>query len=298
MAYLRFGFLMGLSGLFCFMALATFALLLMMLPTAGGESFEYELAEGEDEKKSLDVETSVSFETVLTNQDSNRQFVLSINNASSLQNKEHIYPSFDEDDEEQTSFTTQYVNTDNSVPIRVYINAKWNGLQGLHKAEIHASDVDYEETIILYLEFTINQNVSFNVVNLDSDKDGSTDTEENDGEYTYQLRMENTGNRADRYDVKILSSNWDTDLDYDKERVRAYHSHLFNITVTPERGEDYGSEDTLELEVSSRWDDEAQEVKEYIDHHQGQMGSAGHPPCGGEIHKTGRDGHIQSRYLQ
>jgi len=241
------------------------ALITFLLPEAEGATFEFELDHDEKEKKRLDVEAEISFETVITNnKDENRQFALEIINATNLKNREHVIATFDENNDDTASTRTQTVAANGgTVNVIIYIKAKWNALYGFHQATLKASDVDFQEEAFLQLQFVVNENHSVELVNLDPDRDGSTDTEENGGEYTYRLKIENKGNRADKFTVEITDNGWDADLDFERTRVRAYHSHPFNITVTPNSTARFGDEDEIEVRVTSNHNDENSTTKTY-----------------------------------
>ena len=238
-------------ALLCLTGLVAFAMALFLLPGAQGASFEFELDPDEVEKKRMDVEAEIEFETLITNnKDERRQFQLEITNATDLKNREHVIASLDAGSETTSKRTDNVEPNGGQINVIIYIRAKWNALYGFHQATVKASDVDFQEELFLQLQFVVNENHSVELVNLDQDPEGSTDTDDNNGEYRYRFKIENTGNRADKFAVEITDSGWDADLDFERMRVRAYKSHTFNITVTPDGSADYGDEDDLEVEVT------------------------------------------------
>ena len=248
-------------ALLCLTGLVALAGALLVLPEVSAATFDYELDPDEVEQKRVDVETEISFDTLLTNnKDENRQFQVEVTNASDLKNRQHIIATFDDANDDTSSKRTATVTANGgTVNVVIYIKAKWNGIRGFHQATIKASDVDFQEELFLQLKFVVNENFSVELVNLDQDPEGSADIEDNDGEYTYRFRIDNTGNSADKFDVKIIDSGWDSDLDFQRTRVRAYHSHPFNITVTPDNGLDYGEEDDIRVRVISNHDSDNQD---------------------------------------
>ena len=238
----------------CLTGLFALALALLVLPQAqGADTFEYEIDPDDVDRKRTDESTEISFDTLITNnKNEKRQFQLEIVNATELKNRQHIIATFDDNNDEAASIRSPNVNEDGGqANMPVYVKAPWNAIRGLHLVTIKASDVDFEEEHFLNLQVVINENFSVELVNLDQDKEGSADLQEKGGEYTYRLRIRNTGNSADKFKVEVTDSGWDTELDFDRKRVRAYKDHEFNITVTPDKGLDYGDEDELTVRVTS-----------------------------------------------
>ena len=157
MAIMRIQFLPGLFGLLCAMVLTILAIVLLMSPTANGSSFDYDLALDEQEHKEMDANTTISFQTELTNHGDNRQFQLEITNALDLREK-NINATFDDKDNERVFLNTHYIAMNQTVIIIIYINASEEAISGYSRVVVKANDMDNEEIIFLIFSVSINEN--------------------------------------------------------------------------------------------------------------------------------------------
>jgi len=204
----------------------------------------------------------VEIENLLTNP---REFELSITNNNNLQSnglnawwsnngngemssKSQQLPAVDVGDEETLEGIT------------VSIEATENALYGTYDVKLRCRDneeSDPSETEqLIQLTVNVNEKAAVSVVISEgSSSEGSIDI---DGETSYQVQINNDGNREDSISLGISSNDWDASFSENSVTMDAFSSQVVTMTVASDGSVVYGDSDTLTITATSGNSEDAQ----------------------------------------
>ena len=204
----------------------------------------------------------VEIENLLTNP---REFELSITNNNNLQSnglnawwsnngngemssKSQQLPAVDVGDEETLEGIT------------VSIEATENALYGTYDVKLRCRDneeSDPSETEqLIQLTVNVNEKAAVSVVISEgSSSEGSIDI---DGETSYQVQINNDGNREDSISLGISSNDWDASFSENSVTMDAFSSQVVTMTVASDGSVGYGDSDTLTITATSGNSEDAQ----------------------------------------
>ena len=201
------------------------------------------------------IELKVEIENYL---DAEHEFELFITNSDDLDDYGlQMWWSSDGQDD-LTSQSTHLPSIDvskNSVQagITVTIQATENALYGSYDVNLKCRDKDNSdpEGTKQTLELTVNVNekvaVSLNIAEGGS-TEGSVDIDE---ETTYQVKINNDGNKEDTFSLSISSNSWDANFDDDSITIAAFSNQIATLTVESDSGVEYGDSDDLSVIATS-----------------------------------------------
>ena len=137
--------------------------------------------------------------------------------------------------------------------IIVSIEATENALYGSFNVNLRCRDNDEsdpastEQTI--QLTVNVNQNASVSVeISEGGSNEGSVEI---NGETTYQIQINNDGNREDTISLGISSNNWDASFSENSVTIDPFSSQVVTLTVSSDSSVDYGESDTLTITATS-----------------------------------------------
>jgi len=204
----------------------------------------------------------VEIENLLTNP---REFELSITNNNNLQSnglnawwsnngngemssKSQQLPAVDVGDEETLEGIT------------VSIEATENALYGTYDVKLRCRDneeSDPSETEQL-IQLTVNVNEKAAVSVVISEGGSSEGSIDIDGETSYQVQINNDGNREDSISLGISSNDWDASFSENSVTMDAFSSQVVTMTVASDGSVVYGDSDTLTITATSGNSEDAQ----------------------------------------
>ena len=87
-------------------------------------------------------------------------------------------------------------------------------------------------------------------VSIEVDEGGNTEGSiDIGGETTYQIKVNNDGNRQDTIDLSISSNDWEASFSDDSITIDAFSSQVVTLTIESESDVDYGDNDELRLSL-------------------------------------------------
>jgi len=137
--------------------------------------------------------------------------------------------------------------------ITVTIRTTEYALYGEYNVDLRCRDKDDSdpETRDQTIQLTVNVNemaeVSLQIAESGS-SEGSVDV---DGETTYQVQVNNDGNRQDTFSLAISSNDWDSSFSEDSVTIDAFSNQIVTLTVSSESSADYGDSDELTITATS-----------------------------------------------
>ncbi len=207
----------------------------------------------------VDPEGSIELKVEIENYlDAEHEFELFITNSDELDDHGlNMWWSSDGQDE-LTSQSTQLPSIDvskNSVQagITVTIQATENALYGSYDVNLKCRDKDNsdpegtKQTLALTVNVNEKASVSLNIAEGGS-TEGSIDI---NGETTYQVKINNDGNKEDTFSLSLSSNSWDASFEDDSITIAAFSSHVVTLTIESDSSVDYGDSDDLTIIATS-----------------------------------------------
>ncbi len=238
--------------------------------TAEDAEFDFRFDEPNDGEGSVDPESTVELKVTIENfLDEPREYELFITNSNDLEsNGLDVWWSNDGQDDlssEATSLPAVDV-ADNSIRsgITVTVSATESALYGTYNVNVKCRDKENSdpEGNKQVLDLTVNVNEKA-AVSLEIDGEGSTEgSVDIGGETTYQIKLNNDGNKQDTISLSTSSNNWDADFSDDSITIDAFSSQIVTLTIEAEDNVDYGDNDDLTITASSGNDGEVDNTLE------------------------------------
>ena len=137
--------------------------------------------------------------------------------------------------------------------ITVSIKAEDNALYGTHDINLKCKDNgDADENHIQYkvLKVSVNEKTAVSLEIADGkSSEGSIDI---DGETTYQVQINNEGNREDTFSLEITTSDWETSFSENSIIIPAFSSQVVTLTVNNTGSSvSYSESDDLTIRATS-----------------------------------------------
>ncbi len=227
--------------------------------TAEDAEFDFRFDEPSDGEGSVDPESTVELKVTIENfLNEPREYELFITNANDLEsNGLDVWWSNDGQDDlssEATSLPAVDV-ADNSIRngITVTVSATESALYGNYNVNVKCRDKENSdpEGNKQVLDLTVNVNEKAGV-SIEVDGEGSTEgSVDIGGETTYQIKINNDGNKQDTISLSISSNDWDADFNDDSITIDAFSSQIVTLTIEAEDNVDYGDNDDLTITASS-----------------------------------------------
>ena len=221
--------------------------------------FDFRFDEPSDGEGSVDPEATVELKVTIENfLDEPREYELFITNANDLEsNGLDIWWSNDGQDDlssEATSLPAVDV-ADNSIRsgITVTVSATESALYGTYNVNIKCRDKENSapEENKQVLDLTVNVNEKAEV-SIEVDSEGSTEgSVDIGGETSYQIKVNNDGNKQDTISLSTSSNDWDASFSDDSITIDAFSSQIVTLTIEAETSVDYGDNDQLTIIATS-----------------------------------------------
>lgn len=198
---------------------------------------------------------TVEIENLITDP---REFELVITNNGDLQSN-GLNAWWSNNGNQQLSSKSQQIpaidvgNSETLEGITVSIEATGNALYGTYNVNLRCRDNDEsdpastEQTIQLTVNVNEKAAVSI-VISEGGSNEGSVDI---NGETTYQVQINNDGNREDTINVAVSSNDWDSSLSENSVTIDAFSSQVVTLTVSSDSSVAYGESDTLTITGTS-----------------------------------------------
>ena len=227
--------------------------------TADEPEFEFRFGWNEDGTGNLDVDSTLDLKVEVENLFTDpKDFQLDITNDGDLQSS-GLSAWWSHDG--QTSLSSESTNL-GSVDvgknatvgnITVTIRTTEYALYGEYNVDLRCRDKDDSdpETRDQTIQLTVNVNekaeVSLQIAESGS-SEGSVDL---GGETTYQVQVNNDGNRQDTISLAISSNDWDSSFSENSVTIDAFSNQIVTLTVSSESSADYGDSDELTITATS-----------------------------------------------
>ena len=231
--------------------------------TAEDAEFDFRFDEPEDGEGSVDPEATLELKVTIENfLDEPREYELFITNSNDLEsNGLDVWWSNDGQDDlssEATSLPAVDV-ADNSIRsgITVTVSATDSALYGTYNVNVKCRDKENSapEENKQVLDLTVNVNEKAGV-SIEIDGEGSTEgSVDIGGETTYQIKVNNDGNKQDTISLSTSSNDWDASFSDDSITIDAFSSQVITLTIESEGNVEYGDNDELTITASSGNDD-------------------------------------------
>jgi uncharacterized membrane protein len=195
---------------------------------------------------------------IMNENDDPRDFELEVLNASDLNSEGlKVYWTYNGQEELSGNPTKIVVSvSDNSerVGIRITIEANPNALYGNWPINLRAHDKDTTvdpDRQNRYLNLTIHVNEKHGVTVSVSDSSSTDLSVDVDSEASYTLRVQNTGNRQDTFNLDVGGGDWDYTLDTEQVTLDPGASELVGLVIETDSDVDYGDSESITIGATS-----------------------------------------------
>ncbi len=195
---------------------------------------------------------------IMNENDDPRDFELEVLNASDL-NSEGLkaYWTYNGQEELSGNPTKIVVSVSDNTEmggIRLTIEANPNALYGNWFISLRAHDKDSTvdpDQQNRYLNLTLHVNEKRGVTVSVSDSASTDFSVDIDSEAVYTLRVQNTGNRQDTFDLDVGGGDWDYTLETDQITLNPGASELVGLTIESPSSVDYGDSEAITIGATS-----------------------------------------------
>ena len=227
--------------------------------TADEHEFEFRFDDPTDGSGDIDADSTLDLKVEIENLlPQPKDFELDITNDGDLQSSGlRAWWSHDGQtslSSESTNLASVKVGENGTIEgITVTIRATENALYGEYNIDLRCRDNDESdpETTEQIIQLTVNVNekaeVSLEIAEGGS-SEGSVDV---GGETTYQVQVNNGGNRQDTFNLVISSNDWDSSFSENSVTIDAFSNQIVTLTVSLESSADYGDSDKLTITATS-----------------------------------------------
>nr|AIE91339.1 hypothetical protein [uncultured marine group II/III euryarchaeote AD1000_117_B07] len=226
---------------------------------ADDPEYDFRFGWNEDGTGNLDVDSTLNLKVEIENLFTEpKDLQLDITNNNALQSSGlRTWWSHDG----QTSLSSESTNLasidvgDNGTVenITVTIRTTEYALYGEYNIDLRCRDNDENdpETTEQTIQLTVNVNEKAEVfleIAENGLSEGSVDV---GGEATYQVQVNNNGNRQDTINLAISSNDWDSSFSENSVTIDAFSNQIVTLTVNSESSADYGDSDDLTITATS-----------------------------------------------
>ena len=252
------------------MILLTSIVFLLGNTSADDPEFDFRFDEPDDGIGSVDPESTIDLRVAIENYlDEPREYELYITNSDDLESNglDAWWSSDGQDDLSTESTQLPAVDVaDNSVAngITVTIRATENAVYGQYSVSLKCRDKENSdpEGNKQVIDLTVNVNERA-AVSLEVANDGSTEGSVDIGsESTYEIKINNEGNKQDTFSLSLSSNSWDAEFEDDSVTIDAFSSQVVILTIEAENNVDYGDTDDLIITATSGNDGDVEDELE------------------------------------
>ena len=149
--------------------------------------------------------------------------------------------------------------------ITVTIKAEDNAQYGTWDIDLKCKDNgDSNQDHIEYLTLKVSVD-EYSAVSLEISGDGSAEgSVDVDGDTTYQIKINNEGNREDTFSLTLSNNEWESDLSDNSVTIDAFSSKTVTLTIEADSGVNYGDSDELKITATSTDDSNAKDDLQLI----------------------------------
>ncbi len=195
---------------------------------------------------------------IMNENDDPRDFELEVLNASDLNSEGlKVYWTYNGQEELSGNPTKIVVSvSDNSEVggIQLTIEANPNALYGNWRISLRAHDKDTTvdpDQQNRYLNLTIHVNEKHGVTVFVSDSSSTNLSVDVDSEASYTLRVQNTGNRQDTFNLDVGGGDWGYTLDTEQVTLDSGASELVGLVIETDSDVDYGDSESITIGATS-----------------------------------------------
>jgi hypothetical protein len=137
--------------------------------------------------------------------------------------------------------------------ITITIRTTEYALYGEYNIDLRCRDNDENdpETTEQNIQLTVNVNEKAEVSLVIAEGGTSEGSVDLGGETTYQIQVNNDGNRQDTISLVISSNDWDSSFSENSVTIDAFSNQIVTLTVSSESSADYGDSDELTITATS-----------------------------------------------
>ena len=144
--------------------------------------------------------------------------------------------------------------SDNSIKngITVSVEATENAVYGDYQINLRCKDKDSENLEQISLSLTVNEKAAVSLqLSEEGDTIGSVDI---DNQTTYEIQVNNEGNKQDTFTLTTNGNDWDTEFESSQITIDAFSSQIVILTITTDNDVDFGDDDSVTLTATSEND--------------------------------------------
>ena len=227
--------------------------------TADEHEFEFRFDDPTDGSGDMDADSTLDLKVEIENLlPQPKDFELDITNDGDLQSSGlRAWWSHDGQtslSSESTNLASVKVGENGTIEgITVTIRATENALYGQYNVDLRCRDNDESdpETTEQIIQLTVNVNEKAEVSLVIAEGGTSEGSVDVGGETTYQVQVNNGGNRQDTFNLVISSNDWDSSFSENSVTIDAFSNQIVTLTVSLESSADYGDSDKLTITATS-----------------------------------------------
>ena len=227
--------------------------------TADEHEFEFRFDDPTDGSGDMDADSTLDLKVEIENLlPQPKDFELDITNDGDLQSSGlRAWWSHDGQtslSSESTNLASVKVGENGTIEgITVTIRATENALYGEYNVDLRCRDNDESdpETTEQIIQLTVNVNEKAEVSLVIAEGGTSEGSVDVGGETTYQVQVNNGGNRQDTFNLVISSNDWDSSFSENSVTIDAFSNQIVTLTVSLESSADYGDSDKLTITATS-----------------------------------------------
>ena len=227
--------------------------------TADEHEFEFRFDDPTDGSGDIDADSTLDLKVEIENLFTDpKDFQLDITNDGDLQSS-GLKTWWSHDGQtalssEATNLASVEVGRNGTIEgITVTIRATENALYGEYNVDLRCRDNDESdpETTEQIIQLTVNVNEKAEVSLVIAEGGSSEGSVDVGGETTYQVQVNNGGNRQDTFNLVISSNDWDSSFSENSVTIDAFSNQIVTLTVSLESSADYGDSDKLTITATS-----------------------------------------------
>ncbi len=227
--------------------------------TADEHEFEFRFDDPTDGSGDIDADSTLDLKVEIENLFTDpKDFQLDITNDGDLQSS-GLKTWWSHDGQtalssEATNLASVEVGKNGTIEgITVTIRATENALYGEYNVDLRCRDNDESdpETTEQIIQLTVNVNEKAEVSLVIAEGGTSEGSVDVGGETTYQVQVNNGGNRQDTFNLVISSNDWDSSFSENSVTIDAFSNQIVTLTVSLESSADYGDSDKLTITATS-----------------------------------------------
>ncbi len=227
--------------------------------TADEHEFEFRFDDPTDGSGDIDADSTLDLKVEIENLlPQPKDFELDITNDGDLQSSGlRAWWSHDGQtslSSESTNLASVKVGENGTIEgITVTIRATENALYGQYNVDLRCRDNDESdpETTEQIIQLTVNVNEKAEVSLVIAEGGTSEGSVDVGGETTYQVQVNNGGNRQDTFNLVISSNDWDSSFSENSVTIDAFSNQIVTLTVSSESSAVYGDSDELTITATS-----------------------------------------------